>query len=75
MASVEVRFSAAGEAWQLYARKSELRASLRAGRVVHSLALEPTGGGGPRLVGAMRGGRRLLVDLGDFTPVEPPCAC
>jgi hypothetical protein len=75
VASVEVRFAPAGEAWQLYARKAELRASLRAGRVVHSLALEPAGGRGPRLVGAMRGGRRLLVDLGDFAPVEPPCAC
>jgi len=75
VARVEVSRTRKVDAWQVYRGKQDLLPSLRAGQVVHSLELEPSADGGARLVGRMRGGRRFLVYLGDFTPVEPPCAC
>jgi hypothetical protein len=71
----ERRSPPSGYVYQRYRFPQLLRSLLRAGGAMHSLRLEARPDGDARLVGALRGGARLIIDQADFESeeMEPGC--
>lgn len=74
---LEVRESPDGIAWQTFRGARSLLETVRRGRAVRTLALDPEPDGPGRLLGAMLGGYRLEVALDDFElgDHEDGCGC